>query len=160
MDGGLPESFLSHVDAKFMKHEGTLRSERRNGKAITSRSSLLAMLFLVSSLESQRCPTFDCEVFLPDRNVGNNPGVEFQVDDASQQLFEMIAGFWGISLKQPCERPPGAVWKPFADFLDSLAFPLGSPQTFFLHVPICMRNRTQSKHQVFWCPNLGMVCRL
>jgi len=67
VDGAVSERFLDLVDNQLASSEGTVTSENRNGKSITSRS------------------------------------VEFGVDDVSQQLFETVAGFWGLLPEQSIE---------------------------------------------------------
>ncbi|CAE7688824.1 unnamed protein product [Symbiodinium sp. KB8] len=67
VDGAVSERFLDLVDNQLASSEGTVTSELRNGKSITSRS------------------------------------VEFGVDDVSRQLFETVAGFWGLLPEQSIE---------------------------------------------------------
>ncbi|CAE7353095.1 unnamed protein product [Symbiodinium sp. CCMP2592] len=67
VDGAVSERFLDFVDNQLASSEGTVTSELRNGKSITSRS------------------------------------VEFGVDDVSRQLFETVAGFWGLPPEQSIE---------------------------------------------------------
>ena len=51
MDGAVSESFLSLVDDKLTTSEGTVKSELRNGKSITSRSRAVASSFHDTTLE-------------------------------------------------------------------------------------------------------------
>ncbi|CAE7331444.1 unnamed protein product [Symbiodinium sp. CCMP2456] len=67
VDGAVSDRFLDLVDKQLASSEGTVTSELRNGKSITSRS------------------------------------VEFGVDDVSRQLFETVAGFWGLLPEQSIE---------------------------------------------------------